>query len=223
MKKIKLLALLLGVCALFSACASGSSGENTSLNSNTMQSSVPTKEDDDTARFAFNNPNDVGACYQYMDYPFQNSRDYLQILVGDRVGEELCSYSVDKKLTITLSDSLISFTNISFRVYSTAFDNHNVGDLVKVRMKLKLNPDTAWDLFLGVRGEDGNERHIMNAQLPKTGNFEMVEWVTQIENSNAFYFNHSTRPNAKNVQFAFFRIAVGEVFEIDSIDFEFIN
>ena len=198
----------------FGGCGSGS------INSNSDKPA--TGEPVDNALFPFDSADSVGLCFgNNMRYPFSDSRNYVQVLAGNNPNEPLFTYSVNGDLTIKMNDDLNSFTNVCIRIYSTVFDDKAVGDKVSVKLKLKFDPDAAWDVFVGLIDENGQENHIYNSKLPKNGEFEQFTFTTCISDSDAFYSDEPNSTNRKNVQISFFRLTADEMFGLDSIDFEF--
>ncbi len=176
----------------------------------------------DDSVFPFDDPQTVGLGYgsTTMEYPFAESKNYMQIYVGNSTKEEPAfTYTVDGALTVTVNSTLDGFTQICFRIYSTEFDSYAAGTPVRVSMQLKMDPAMSSYVFMGYNDAGGTEAH--NTKLPKTGNFSEVAFDTAIETSSGFYRNNYNSGNQKNVMFMFVRIGMGEVFSIDSITFTF--
>lgn len=218
--KLKFLITFVMVLSMLfaSACAETTTGSHSKDSEDNSEDVASSLADEDTSLFPFNDAAQVGLCFSDMRYPFEESQNYVQIFAGNDQSNPNLTYTVDGKLTVKMSDSLNSYSNVCFRVYSPEFDDKEIGSTVKVSVKIAI-PDTTWNVFFAVRDENGKEKHVM--KLPKNGVLETYSWTTQIENSDAFYFNQPTSFNNKNIQFAFFRLAAGDMFEIDSIDFQF--
>lgn len=200
-------AMLLLLFALFAAFGCAESGQ----------------QEQDGSAFPFDDGQTVGLGYGYneMSYPFSEAKNYVQLYAGQTEDSEAqFTYSVDGALTVRMSDTMQSYGNVCFRVYSSAFEEYDEGTEVVVSMLVNVDPQASPNMFLAYNDEDGAE--ISNkTKVPKAGTFAELSFTTAIETSAGYYRNNMNCGNQKNIMFMFLRLGAGEEFSVDSIGFSF--
>lgn len=177
----------------------------------------------DSSVFSFDDKNTVGYGYGYqeMKYPFEDSRNYLQLYAAQSESESAqFTYIVNGCLTIRMEKDLRGNANVCLRIYSTAFDGREPGEKVKVRLLINVDPQLSPGMYLAHNGPHGEELS-NQTRIPKAGVLTEMSVTTAIETSAGYYRNNMNCGNRNNVMMMFVRLNAGEEFTIDSINFEF--